>query len=168
MHKDLRGSFHEWVNPQVLQSFEVPFKFAQANMVESRINVIRGLHFSKKPQIKIVTCVSGKIRDAVLDIRTSSPTFGQYAYFDIDSHSRETVVIEPGLAHGYEVITDSALVVYLTNLEYDADDDFSINPIEEIKEKIWVTKTPVTSMRDQESFTLNHFLKTGVLNSLDF
>ncbi len=168
IHEDERGSFHEWVNPQVLQDLKKPFDFVQANLVQSRSGVIRGLHFSKKPQTKIITCVSGAIRDVVLDIRSSSQTFGQFASFDIDSSAGETIVIEPGLAHGYEVLTEFALVVYLTNNKYEMDDDFSINPMGKTEASIWNTSFPVQSTRDKNSPSFDYLLNSGLLNSLNF
>lgn len=166
IHMDVRGSFREWVNKEILSESSKPFSFRQANLVKSQIGVIRGMHFSLAPQIKIITCVQGKIRDAVVDVRPGSITFGQWAYFDLDSEDGATLVIQPGLAHGYQVLSDTAHVAYLTDCSFDSNDDFGLNPISSIKSSIWDDIKPILSERDRQAPTFDFVSSSGLLNSL--
>jgi dTDP-4-dehydrorhamnose 3,5-epimerase len=165
--KDNRGSFMEWINPLTFAELSSPFVMVQSNIVTSKMGVIRGLHFSIEPQTKIITCIVGEIRDVVLDIRPNSKTFGQVAVFSLDEIERQTVTIEPGLAHGYEVVSDFALVVYATNTRYNPLDDHSINPLQEMEPNTWLNNSPNLSTRDLNSPSFTSVVNSGILNLLD-
>jgi dTDP-4-dehydrorhamnose 3,5-epimerase len=110
---DDRGSFLEAWNPQTLAVEELHEAFVQDNLVRSRRGVVRGLHFQlKNPQGKFVRCTDGEIVDVAVDIRRSSPTFGQSVAEVLSAENGFAIWVPPGFAHGYAVLSESATVYY--------------------------------------------------------
>ncbi|MBU6429824.1 MAG: dTDP-4-dehydrorhamnose 3,5-epimerase, partial [Cyanobacteria bacterium REEB65] len=94
--------------------------FVQDNQSFSRLGTIRGLHFQrgKAAQGKLVRCLAGEIWDVAVDIRPQSPTFGQWATSVLSGENRQMLYIPPGFAHGFQVISDQAHVLYKCTTEY--------------------------------------------------
>lgn len=82
---------------------------------KSKKNVIRGLHFQNPPNDinKIIYCLDGNIRDVFLDMRKSSPTFGKFGFKDLSAEDGVSVLVPKGFAHGYSVLSENAIVLYL-------------------------------------------------------
>lgn len=118
--KDERGSFLESYNRQRHASNGLPFDWVQDNLSTSRYGVVRGLHYQLEPhaQAKIVQAVWGRIRDVVVDIRKGSPTYGRHLSIDLDSEERTQILIPKGFAHGFSVLSDTAVVMYKTDAYY--------------------------------------------------
>lgn len=115
VHADARGWFMEAVNEAELSAaLGRTVHFVQSNLAESRENVVRGLHLQVPPhaQGKLVRCISGEIRDAVVDLRPSSPTFLHWTAVTLSSENRRALWIPEGFAHGYAVKSARALVLY--------------------------------------------------------
>jgi dTDP-4-dehydrorhamnose 3,5-epimerase len=97
---DERGFFREWFKSEdVFAATEINFSIQQANISQSQRGVIRGIHYSlaSEGQAKWVTCVNGGIRDVIVDIRPSSPTFGKSVFVDLNGLDGRAVLIGPGL-----------------------------------------------------------------------
>lgn len=122
--RDNRGWFAEVFNNLAFASAGLPSEFAQDNQSFSTKGVLRGLHYQLgKPQGKLVRVLSGHIWDVAVDLRRSSPQFGQWAGFHLkprnSSDELELLWIPEGFAHGFLVLSDSAEVLYkTTNLYY--------------------------------------------------
>ena len=118
--KDDRGSFLESYNRQRHTSNGLSFDWVQDNLSSSRYGVVRGLHYQLEPhaQAKIVQAVWGRIRDVVVDMRKGSPTFGRHLSVDLDSEERTQILIPKGFAHGFSVLSDTAVVMYKTDAYY--------------------------------------------------
>lgn len=118
---DNRGFFFESFNQAKMNDI-LGFKvdFVQDNQSFSRINVLRGLHYQIPPysQAKLVRCLSGEVYDVAVDIRRSSPTFGQWVGVYLSSHNKRQIWIPEGFAHGFLALTDTAEVVYKTTNYY--------------------------------------------------
>lgn len=118
---DNRGFFFESFNQKSMNDI-LGFKadFVQDNQSSSRINVLRGLHYQIPPysQAKLVRCLSGEVYDVAVDIRRSSPTFGQWVGVNLSSHNKRQIWIPEGFAHGFLALTDTAEVVYKTTNYY--------------------------------------------------
>ena len=130
---DERGFFREWFKAEeVLASTGIDFSIRQANISQSQRGVIRGIHYSLAPegQAKWVTCVSGSIRDVIVDIRTNSPTFGKSVCVDLDGLDGRAVLIGVGLGHGFASVADSSTIAYLLSSPYSPADEFEINPMD--------------------------------------
>ncbi len=121
---DNRGYFKESFRKNNLEKFlDYELKFCQKNVVSSRLNVLRGLHFQKQPfaQSKLVSVTEGKILDIVVDIRPKSTTYGQYCKFILSSKNHESLFIPKGFAHGYLTLSKKAVVNYLVDNYYNSE-----------------------------------------------
>ncbi len=99
-------------------------EFVQDNYSRSTKGVLRGLHFQKtKPQGKLVRVVAGKVFDVAVDIRETSPTFGQWYGVELSGDNKRQFWIPPGLAHGFIVLSDSADFEYKCTSYYDSSDE---------------------------------------------
>ena len=118
--KDERGAFLESYNRQRHLQNGLPFDWVQDNLSTSRHGVVRGLHYQLEPraQAKIVQAVHGRILDVVVDIRKGSPTFGRHLSIELDSEERLQILIPRGFAHGFSVLSESAVVMYKTDDYY--------------------------------------------------
>ena len=111
VHRDDRGYFLESFN----QKFFENKSFVQDNQSFSCKNTVRGLHYQVvKPQAKLVRVIKGKILDVAVDIRKDSPTFKQYVAVELSSDNFQQLYIPEGFAHGFQVLSDSAEVLYKT------------------------------------------------------
>jgi dTDP-4-dehydrorhamnose 3,5-epimerase len=113
---DERGFFFESFNARKFAELTgVTLGFVQDNHSRSARNVLRGLHYQiKQPQGKLVRVVAGVVFDVAVDIRKSSPTFGQWAGFRLSAENKRMAWIPPGFAHGFVVLSDHAEFLYKT------------------------------------------------------
>src|SRR5438093_3385784 len=110
---DDRGCFFETFQTKRYQEIGINELFVQDNYSVSIKNTIRGIHYQLNyPQGKLVGVTSGTVFDVVVDIRQNSPTFGEWASFELDAESYAQVYIPPGFAHGFCVLSDSASFYY--------------------------------------------------------
>lgn len=110
---DTRGFFLEMYHQEKFREGGIDAQFVQDNLSRSQRGVLRGLHYQiQHPQGKLVTVLSGKIFDVAVDVRRSSPTFGQWVGAILDDETRQALYIPPGFAHGFSVLSDSADVYY--------------------------------------------------------
>jgi dTDP-4-dehydrorhamnose 3,5-epimerase len=111
---DARGFFFESYNRRAFhKATGVDVEFVQDNHSRSAKNVLRGLHYQiRQAQGKLVRVIEGEVWDVAVDLRRSSPTFGQWAGFTLSAQSKRMAWIPPGFAHGFLVISDSADVLY--------------------------------------------------------
>jgi len=112
--EDNRGYFFESYNQKIFSSEGVEINFVQDNQASSTFGVIRGLHFQKDPfaQTKLIRVLSGKIIDAVVDIRKNSPTYGKAFTILLSADNKKQLLVPKGFAHGYSVISATAEVFY--------------------------------------------------------
>lgn len=113
---DARGFFYESFNAikfAELTGFNTPF--VQDNHSSSARHVLRGLHYQiQQPQGKLVRATVGEVLDVVVDIRKSSPTFGQSETVLLTAENKRMLWIPPGFAHGFVVLSDTAEFLYKT------------------------------------------------------
>ena len=112
---DNRGYFKESFRKKELESIlENNIEFCQENIVMSKINVLRGLHFQKNSsaQAKLVTVIEGDILDIAVDIRKNSNTYGKYFRYLLSSNNHESLFIPKGFAHGYITLSKNAIIKY--------------------------------------------------------
>jgi dTDP-4-dehydrorhamnose 3,5-epimerase len=112
---DARGFFYESWNERTFRSLGLDVHFVQDNHSKSQKNVLRGLHYQiQHPQGKLVRVVSGAVYDVAVDLRRSSPTFGQWVGFVLSAENALMAWIPPGFAHGFCVTSESAEFLYKT------------------------------------------------------
>ncbi len=121
---DDRGWFMETYNAATFRELGLPETFVQDNHSQSVRGVVRGLHYQlHEPQGKLVRCTRGAIFDVAVDIRRSSPTFGQWTGVELTAENKLMLWIPPRLAHGFSVLSDEAEVIYkCTTLWHPASD----------------------------------------------
>jgi dTDP-4-dehydrorhamnose 3,5-epimerase len=112
--EDSRGYFFEAYNERLFQQEGVEIKFVQDNQSKSSYGVIRGLHYQLPPfaQTKLIRVLEGSILDVAVDIRKGSPTFGQPFMVEISAENKKQLLIPAGFAHGFSVISQTAIVLY--------------------------------------------------------
>ena len=117
---DDRGYFTEWYQEARLNQLGVNAKFIQDNVSRSRPGVIRGLHYQTNPsQGKLVGVIRGKIWDVVVDVRSSSKTFGQWFGVELSDSNGKLLWVPPGFAHGFCVTShEDASVMYKVDAQY--------------------------------------------------
>ncbi len=117
--EDDRGFFMETYRRSAYRQAGIEADFVQDNHAGSRRGVLRGLHYQiRHAQGKLVRVVVGSVFDVAVDLRRSSPTFGQWVGLTLTAESREQLWIPPGFAHGYYVLSEWAEVLYKTTDYY--------------------------------------------------
>jgi len=119
VHGDPRGFFAETYRAGALADLGVTDAFVQDNHSRSGIGVVRGMHFSiGDGQAKLVRCARGSILDVVVDIRSGSPTFGEWESHELDDERLRQLYVPIGFAHGFCVTSEVADVVYKCSTYY--------------------------------------------------
>ena len=118
--EDSRGYFFEHYSETVFQAKTgLQVRFVQDNYSRSHQNVLRGLHYQiEQAQGKLVSATVGSIFDVAVDLRQSSPTFGQWVSYELSATNRYQLWIPPGFAHGFGVRSEVAEVLYKTTNYY--------------------------------------------------
>lgn len=110
---DARGFFMESWNRRAFAQIGLDVDFVQDNHSRSRRGVLRGLHYQiRQPQGKLVRVSAGTVYDVAVDLRRSSPTFGQWAGVELSEENRHMFWVPPGCAHGFLVLSESADFLY--------------------------------------------------------
>jgi dTDP-4-dehydrorhamnose 3,5-epimerase len=117
---DTRGFFFESFNQKAFnEATGTSHQFVQDNHSRSTQGVLRGLHYQiQQPQGKLVRVVQGAVFDVAVDIRRSSPTFGQWVGAELSADNHHQLWVPPGFAHGFLVLSESADFLYKTTGYY--------------------------------------------------
>lgn len=153
IHGDSRGFFQETYREDVLAGLGITDRFVQDNHSRSAQGVIRGMHFQagEHPQAKLVRCARGAILDVVVDIRRGSPTFGEWEAWVLDDERGLQVYCPIGFAHGFQVLSGIADVVYRCSEYYAPDDELAIAFDDPDLSIAWRDIPPVVSDRDRRA-----------------
>jgi len=150
---DDRGFFREWFKSNdVKNATGRDFGIEQANISLSSRGTLRGIHYSIAPrgQAKWITCVSGSIKDVIVDIRPESPTFGHWIEVELNGDSDKSVFISEGLGHGFLALQDNSAVAYLVSTPFSPRDEFEINPLDEKMGINWGMSTTELKISDKD------------------
>ena len=117
---DARGFFFESFNQRAFNAATgTDYAFVQDNHSRSSRGVLRGLHYQiQQPQGKLVRVVQGAVLDVAVDIRKSSPTFGQWVSAELSADNHHQLWVPPGFAHGFVVLSETAEFLYKTTDYY--------------------------------------------------
>jgi len=126
--KDNRGYFMESFNKKNINKLLGNINFVQDNESESSRGVLRGLHFQKPPytQAKLVRCLKGSVLDVVLDLRKSSKTYGVFETISLTEENKKQLFIPKGFAHGFVVLSKSAIFSYKVDNYYNPDSESGV------------------------------------------
>ena len=132
--KDTRGYFFESFSQRDFDSVVAPIlghtvQFVQDNESMSTYGVMRGLHFQRPPytQSKLLRCVRGAVLDVVVDIRKGSPTYGQHVAVELSEENKRQFFIARGFAHGFAVLSETAVFQYKCDEFYHPEADGGIS-----------------------------------------
>lgn len=124
---DHRGRFMETFQRDRYRSLGIALEFVQDNFSSSARGTLRGLHYQlQHPQGKLVHVVRGEVFDVAVDIRTGSPTFGQWFGTTLSAENHRQMWIPPGFAHGFLVVSELAEVAYKATAIYHPADEIAI------------------------------------------
>ena len=148
---DHRGFFMETYHAKKFSAGGILATFIQDNHASSQKNILRGLHYQLKfPQGKLIRCIQGEILDIAVDIRKSSPTFGQWVGEILSSENARQLYVPPGFAHGYVVRSDNAEVEYKCTELYHPEDDYGILWNDPAIGIDWGIENPILSEKDKQ------------------
>lgn len=149
---DERGFFIELYKHTDFMRGGIREHLVQDNYSRSSRGVLRGLHYQRDPhaQGKLVMCVKGGIYDVAVDIRNGSPHYAKWTGVELTDENRLMLYIPPGFAHGFQVLSDSADVLYKCTGEYSPANDRGIIWNDPDINIVWPLKEPVLSGKDRE------------------
>ena len=130
---DARGYFFESFSEREFKEKVGDIHFVQDNESMSKYGVMRGLHFQRPPyaQSKLVRCVKGEVIDVAVDIRKGSPTYGQHIAAILSEENHRQFFIPQGFAHGFAVLSESAVFQYKCDNFYHPEADGGISILDE-------------------------------------
>ena len=159
---DSRGFLRELFEQK---KFKKKFVFDYFSL--SKKNVIRGLHLQyKDPQTKIITVISGKIFDVVLDCRKNSKTFGKYFTIKISSKDNISLYIPEGFAHGFCSLADNTILYYKNSNYRNKNYDMGILWNDKDLDIKWPIKKPLISSKDKKNLSFNEFLNSIIFKKI--
>lgn len=124
---DERGYFYEAYNKNTFHELGLDYDFVQDNQSFSRKGVLRGLHFQKEfPQAKLVRVIEGEVFDVAVDLRKDSPTFGKWYGVTLSGENKKMFMIPRGFAHGFLVLSETAVFSYKCDDFYHPNDEGGI------------------------------------------
>jgi len=125
---DARGYFFESYSKVALEKHGITYNFVQDNQSKSTRGVIRGLHYQLPPhaQTKLVRVVQGAVWDVAVDLRKGSPTFGKWFGVELSEENKRQFIIPQGFAHGFSVLSDTAVFFYKCDNFYHPESEASI------------------------------------------
>lgn len=131
--EDARGYLFESFSQREFDEKVGPVIFVQDNESKSSYGVMRGLHFQRPPftQAKLVRCVHGAVLDVAVDIRRGSPTFGQHVAVELTEDNHRQFFIPKGFAHGFAVLSDTAVFQYKCDEFYHPEADGGISILDD-------------------------------------
>ncbi len=149
---DERGFFFESYRQSLYAEHGVAVAFVQDNASFSKKGTIRALHFQSHPgQAKLVSCSLGKIWDVAVDVRPGSPTFRQWEAVELDDVHHRQLFLPAGFAHGFCVLSDTALIHYKCSTVYNPKTECAIRWNDPDLAIRWPIAEPILSSRDQTS-----------------
>jgi len=146
---DARGWFLETFSSKRYEQVGIKKSFVQDNVSFSTKNILRGLHFQyPNPQGKLVQVLSGEVFDVAVDIRLGSPTFGQWAGDTLSAANHKQLYIPPGFAHGFCVLSETAIFSYKCTEYYNPATEGGIIWNDPDLNITWPVSSPVVSKKD--------------------
>lgn len=126
---DARGEFRKLLHAPSLAAHGLETAFTESYLSVSHRGVLRGMHFQAPPSdhAKLVTCVSGRARDGLIDLRRGSPTFMQSLSLILDGDVPQAVYVPRGVAHGFAAYRDGTALLYYTTSVHDPSRDSGVH-----------------------------------------
>lgn len=153
---DARGFFFESWNQKRYEDAGISGHFVQDNLSFSRRGILRGLHFQNpRAQGKLLQVLQGEVFDVAVDLRRSSPHFGRWHGVHLSSENKRQFYIPPGFAHGFAVLSETALFHYKCTEFYSPADELALKWNDPAVGIDWPLKDPLLSERDAKGLMLS-------------
>jgi dTDP-4-dehydrorhamnose 3,5-epimerase len=161
VHGDERGFMVETFARELWAEHGVGVEFVQQNHSRSSKGTLRGIHFQTEPgQAKLVRCARGAVLDVAVDLRRSSPTFGQWESHVLDDEKHHQLFIPVGFGHGFAVLSEVADFTYLLSSLYDPLTESGIAWDDPDVAVDWQVAEPLLSERDKSAPQLSEVAET--------
>ena len=161
VHHDERGYFLETYHRDKYAAGGIRETFVQDNQSFSHRGVLRGLHAQlRHPQGKLVRAITGEIFDVAVDIRPGSPTFGKWAGATLSGDNARQLYVPPGFAHGFCVLSETALVQYKCTDVYRQGDEIGVVWNDPEIGIDWPVREPVLNEKDRKASRLSDLVET--------
>lgn len=160
VHKDDRGYFFEAFKEENYSELCAGLSFVQDNISKSCKGTLRGLHFQSPPfaQGKLVQVLQGSVIDVAVDLRKSSPTYGQYLSIELSALNAIQLYIPPGFAHGFYTLEDDTIFSYKCTAAYNAAADSCLRWNDPDLQIDWqLNTTPKLSEKDSKGLSFSTF-----------
>ena len=152
VHRDQRGFFLETYHANRYADHHISPHFVQDNLSFSQQGILRGLHFQwPHPQGKLVYVLQGEVFDVAVDVRVGSPTFGQWAGEVLSAQNQRQLWIPEGFAHGFCVLSETALFAYKCTDFYHRDSEMSLRWDDPAININWPLANPQLSDKDAQA-----------------
>lgn len=152
---DARGFFMETWNQRRYVEAGLECAFVQDNISVSRRGALRGLHFQNpNPQGKLVSVLQGEVFDVAVDLRQTSPTFGQWHGLNLSSDNKRQFFVPPGFAHGFVVLSETAMFHYKCTDFYSPKDEMTVRWDDPDIGVRWPIANPTLSQKDTDGLRL--------------
>lgn len=151
--RDSRGYFFESFSQREFEEKVCKINFVQDNESMSSYGVMRGLHFQQPPftQAKLVRCVKGAVLDVAVDIRKDSPTYGQHVAVELSEENHYQMFIPHGFAHGFSVLSETAVFQYKCDQFYHPESDAGISILDKSLGIDWRIPTDKAILSDKDT-----------------
>jgi dTDP-4-dehydrorhamnose 3,5-epimerase len=155
---DARGEFVKYNHPNLFQEMKTELKFCENFYSKSTLGSIRGFHIQSghSENYRVIHVLQGVIFDVLVDLRINSKTFGKFESRILDASQYESLLIPPGVGHGFQTLSES-IVLYASTEKYDAELDLGIHPLKDFDE--WPIEITEISERDLKLPKISEYLE---------
>lgn len=156
---DERGYLSEWFNSNgVIQNNSAEFTPRQLIFSQSKKGVIRGIHYRQgtESQKKILTAISGKFMDILIDLRVGSPTFRHISLNEISDKGGEILIIPSGVGHAFQALEDNSIMTYALSDSFSPEAERTINPLDPNLNFPWENDNLIISDKDKSAMSFEY------------
>jgi len=160
--RDERGFFMESWHKRDFAEAGLPYEFVQDSHSRSTYSVLRGLHYQdmRAPIVKLVRCTVGRVFDVAVDLRVSSPTFGQWFGIELTAENKTQLLVPLGFAHGFLTLSDVCEIQYKQTEYYRPEAEGGVAWNDKDIAIDWPLRNPpILSRRDQNQPSLKQYLQ---------
>lgn len=165
IESDNRGSVYKYYQSDeegdATQTFQVDSLLVSSNI---KVGTLRGMHFQGHPfqEEKIITCISGRILDVIVDLRRNSATFGNWAKVVLDAVDPKAIYLPKGLAHGFQTLESNTKVLYAISTRYVPKNSYVLSHADPSVGIVWPLDVSAISKKDTEGLNFDEAVRANV------
>lgn len=153
IHSDPRGTFSRFFDYEAMIKFGWPSRTFQVNVSETFAEgTVRGMHaqFGPTQEYKLVTCIKGEAWDVCVDLRKGSGTLLRWQAYGLSHNNPRSVLIPPGVAHGFQALSGDVVMLYCHSAPYEKDNEVGVSPFDPVLSIPWPAPVTIVSDRDRD------------------